>query len=273
MKNKILIVAITVIAVVSLVVITPVLADDDNANAGAKASSTKDKSDQSNTDRDIDSKINNLNKLVNKISGLKKITVDQKTALSSSTQQLIANFISLKTTMSSSTGTTSINTDKQELIQASRDYALVIPRANIIATANRIETIVSMMNIVGTKLQVRLSQMSSSSDLVSLEANLKDLVTKVAEASRLAQTAINEVITLTPDNGDNTKMTANTATLKSARSKLQLASKALKDAKKDAQIIIQALVKEDKSIMNLNKEKGKDVVPTSTATTSTTTSQ
>lgn len=215
--------------------------------------------------KEIDSRVTNLGSLISRLQQMRNLSDAQKSSIVATIQNLISNLNTLKTQINSDTSTTSLKNDDQAITQNYRVYALVMPQLNIVAAADRIITIDNMMSIVGSKLQSRLTQESNISNISALQAALSDMSAKLADAKSQAQAAVSEVTPLVPDQGDKTKMAANTATLKNARTKIQAAQKDLTAARKDASTIIAALVKADRTLMNGSRSSA-STTPSSTAT-------
>jgi hypothetical protein len=218
--------------------------------------------------KEVDVRVTSLNTLITRVQGLRNVSDAEKSSIVTTLQGLIVNLNSLKdqitTTDSSST---TLRDDIQSITENYRIYALAIPQLNIFAAADRITTVLAMLNTVGGKLQTRLAGSSGVPNMTVLQADLTDFAAKISDANTQVQAAVSEVSPLTPDQGDKTKMASNTATLKDARSKIQAAQKDLVAARKDAQTIITALIKSDKAIMG---KTGAATTTTGTTTGTTT---
>ncbi|MDE1940526.1 MAG: hypothetical protein KGI66_00195 [Patescibacteria group bacterium] len=201
-------------------------------------------------DKEIDVRVQSLNKLIARIQGLRNISDAQKSSIENTLQSIVTNLQTLKTQVDAATSTADLRSDDKAVIDNYRVYALVMPQLNIIAASDRIVTISQMLGSVSQKLQSRLSSASGISNLSALQSDLSDIAAKAADAASQAQAAVSEVSALVPDQGDKTKMASNTAALKDARSKIRAAQQDLVAARKDAEAIIQALVKWDKSVMS-----------------------
>lgn len=204
---------------------------------------------QSKSGKEIDQRIDSLNKLLTRVQSFNKVSDADKASIASSIQNVITTLTSLKTKIATDTSTSTISVDMKSITEANRVYALVIPKINVMAAADRVGTIYDMLSIIAGKIQVRLSQSTSTPDASSLQSDLSDMNAKLADAKTQAQNAINAVASLQPDNGDKTVMQSNTTALKAGRTDIQNATKDLTAARKDAQTIIQALRKDDGSLM------------------------
>jgi hypothetical protein len=272
MKNKFLIGAASAVmllgAAVPAFAQTSTSTDREQNREDKKALITAKERTQS--DKEIDRRIADLNKLITRVQQFRNIPPSQTSSIVATIQGLITNLNNLKTEIDSTASSTVLKNDKQAITQANRIYALAIPQLQIVASADRMITIVSMMTAVGTKIQTRLAQEPTVAAMPAVQTAFTDYSAKLNDSKSLAEAAFAQVSPLVPDQGDKAKMTANTAALKDARTKLQTAQKDLKAARKDAETIIQALVKADKSMMgdlkgNVNGKNG--------TTTGTTTHQ
>ena len=200
--------------------------------------------------KEIDVRVDSLNKLVTRIQGLRNVSDSQKTQIVTTLQNLITNLTTLRSQITAEASTTALKGEVAEITKNYRVYALAIPQLNIFAASDRIITIAAMMNTIGSKLQARLQAATGVPNIATLQSDLTDMGAKIADANTQAQAAVAEVSPLVPDEGDKTKMASNTAALKDARTKIQAAEKDLAAARTDAKTIIEALVKSDKSIMS-----------------------
>jgi septation ring formation regulator EzrA len=150
----------------------------------------------------------------------------------------------LKTRIEASTDGETLKTDVQSITKSYRVFALVMPKANIAAAADKVVTITAMMSEMGAKLQARVQAAAAAgADVTVLQATLTDLAAKITSANAHAQAAVNGTATLTPDEGDKTKMEANLAALKAARTELQAAHQDIVAGRKDIKTIIDGLKK------------------------------
>lgn len=205
---------------------------------------------QSRGDREIDARVESLNKLSARIQEMKNVSASEKASISATIQSEIGALGTLKARIDAGTSTTTVRGDVQSIAPAYRIYALIMPQLHIIAASDRIITLVGMMNTLGIKLQSRLS--ASATVDASLQAKLTDFNAKTADAGVQAQAAVSLVAGLRPDQGNQTIMQSNLAALKDARSKIRTAEQDLKTARKDAQDIIKELVKSDRALMHMD---------------------
>lgn len=241
-------------------------AEDSNKMASSterKEQKQLEKSDKikSIADKQLDQRMENLGKLKDKVNKFKNINDNDKNSIIAIIDQLVSKLNALKNTIDTATSTAVIKEAKDSITENYRVYMLVNPELNIIASADRIGTMISMMNIIGAKLETRLGAVGTSSSITSANLTLAnktlaDLKTKIVDAQTNIQEAIKMVAPLMPDQGDKAIMESNTKTLKDARAKIKTAHNDLITAKKDSETIVKILAKDKKIEKNSdNKEK------------------
>jgi hypothetical protein len=203
--------------------------------AGAKA--------QQRGDQEIDRRIAALNDLNTRIQAMQKVTDTFKQGIAASITSEVSTLTTLKSKIDADTDLATLKTDIQSITGSYRVFALVLPQGRIAAAADREVTLVSMMSTLGAKLQARIQAAGQTSASSTAMVALSDMAAKLQDAQTQAQAAVTASASLTPDNGDKTKMASNTAALKEARKDLQTAQQDLVAARKDAGTIIKALPK------------------------------
>ena len=193
-------------------------------------------------DKEISQRIDSLNKLLARIQQMKNVTDANKATLNTGLQSQITTLTNLKTKIDGDTDTATLKTDLKSITSNLRIYMLVIPQGQIIAAADRINTIATDLATVGTKLQARITALQTSGkDVTSLQAALTDLQSKLADAQTQSQNAINTVASLVPDQGNQTTAASNTAALKLARTDIQTGTKDVQNARKDVSTILKGV--------------------------------
>lgn len=203
----------------------------------------------------IDQRITGLNKLLARIQEMRNVSDSQKTNITSVIQGLVTEMTALKGKIGTDVSTTTLKTDSQSIMQAYRIYALVEPQLSIIAAADRTQTVIGAISVVGNKVQARLNNDSVASSSPAVKTAMADLIAKLTDANIQSQAAANDVLVLVPDNGDKTKFQSNLTVLKAARTKIQTAQKDIVAVRKDLQTITKVL-----------KESAKNATKTSTST-------
>lgn len=200
-------------------------------------------------DKMLDQRIESLNKLKERLTQMKNLSDTDQAALNTVINNVINDLNNVRTNIETATSTESAKEARESITKKYRVYALLMPQLNIIASADRITTMVSMMNIVTAKLESRLSSASTTSSLSITDLNtankaLVEVKTKLADAQNNAQSAVTQVSGLIPDDGDKAIADSNLKSLKEARSKLKTAQSSLVTAKKNAESVMKVLGKE-----------------------------
>lgn len=214
-------------------------------------------------DKQLDQRIENLIKLKERVMAYKNVSDTDKTTIVTVIGNVISELNDLKSTIENATSSDVVKESREKITKNYRVYALVMPQLSLIASADRMTTMVSMMNIVATKLENRLGQVATGTDittqnLASANKSLADLKAKLVQAQSDAQSAVTLVSQLVPDEGDKTVMESNQKALKDARAKIKSAQTNLVTAKKNAEAITKIL----------GKEKKKDIKNATTTPTS-----
>ena len=215
----------------------------------------------SKADDQVSKRIDSVNNLITKIQNMKNIGDGDKSSLVSDLQGEITKLTSLKTKIDGDIDVATVKKDLISLTSSTRIYALVIPKANILASVDKINTIATMFGTIATKLQARVDELkASSTDVTALQAAIDGIRSKISDAKNEALTAQTTVSGLVPDNGDKTKMDENNANLKSARVNIKNANQDLSTARKYAGVVMNAL----RPAKNPNEKIDKNKVGTST---------
>lgn len=189
-------------------------------------------------------RLNALAKIATRISDMKRVSGDDKAALSASVQGQIDALNALKVKIDSDDSTTTLKDDVQSITASYRVYALVLPQAAITAAADRVSAVVSLMQSFSAKLSAVISAAAQGgADVSASQTALADYNAKVADAKMQADAAASLVANLKPDNGDQSVMQSNTAALKDAHAKIQAAHQDLVAARKDITAIRKDLPK------------------------------
>ncbi len=193
-------------------------------------------------DKEIDRRIDALNKLIVRIGEMKRVSDSEKTSISTEIQSQITALAVLKTKIDADTDIAVLRVDVKSITDSYRIFALIMPRNTILAAADRLNAIVVEMNAVGVKLQARVATaQSAGKDVTALTAALNDFTTKLTDAKIQSESAASGVASLTPDQGDKTKAAANRAALVAARGDIKTGTEDLKAARADVKKIIEAL--------------------------------
>lgn len=197
----------------------------------------KDKANQ-----EIDRRLNSLNKLINRIQAMKKITEADKTSLISLAQDQITNLTALKDKINTDSDLNTLKTDVGSITTQYRIYMLFIPRIHILAASDKLLEIADDINQIVPKLQSRIQAAEQAGkDVSAAQTTLADLQVKLADMQSQVKSAQELVTSLTPDQGNKTKTASNKTALQNALKKLQAARQDLRTAVQDIQTIKQNL--------------------------------
>ena len=249
MKTKIFAPTLALAAALALVAVVPTFAQSVTAsvNAAVNTPSAQVKSyvrptaASSRVIKEIPNRIDSLNKLAARIQSMKNLSDAQKASFKATIQSSVTDMANLASKIQLETSTSSLAADLKSIAPDYRIYMLVEPQVSIMAAADRVNTIVTTLQTLETKIQGRVASTTNADTLASLQSALTDITAKLADATKQAQAATTEVSGLVPDNGDKTVMTSNTAALKDARSKIQAANKDIQAAYKDAQSVVKGV--------------------------------
>lgn len=241
--NKKLLTAILSLLVIGNLVANPVLAETEEATSSTRGLMQKNKVKLSGTPglrktqaqgvifdkmkartlQELTRRINALNKVLGKISGLKRLTADQKSTLTSQVNTEITALTNLKTKIEGDTDIATLETDKKSIINEYRVFALFIPKIHILAVAD------SILNIVDNVTNNWLPKLKERAiGVAGADAILADMETNLNDAKTQAQGAIDAVMPLTPSGYPGNK-----ETLKSARDMLVKARQDLAKVRHD----------------------------------------
>lgn len=213
-----------------------------NATASSTISQARMDKAKEKAQQEIDRRISALNALNTRVGAMTKISTEFKQNLNTDVQSQISTFTALKAKIAADTELDTLKSDIRSIAVSYRIFMLVIPQGHIAAAADREVTIINILAGIGAKLEARLqAAQTAGADITALSATLSDMAAKVTSAQTHAQAAVTGSATLTPDNGDKTKMASNEAALKAARKEIQAAQQDLVAARKDAETIIKAL--------------------------------
>lgn len=190
---------------------------------------------------EIENRVEALAQLRERITSM-KISSTTRESLNETLREQVADFRTLKDNVMRNA--TSTAEEVRSIAASHRIAALMLPKAQIIASAERTLSVVKAMRTVDGKLQTLIDNaVAAGADMSAATAALVDYRVKVDEAETLANVAKDGVDNLQPDDGDKTVFESNNATLKDARNKIADAHQALVAARKDIQDIRHALPK------------------------------
>ncbi|MGH7240859.1 MAG: hypothetical protein ACREGB_01025 [Candidatus Saccharimonadales bacterium] len=124
-------------------------------------------------DQEITRRLTALNKLSSKISGTSKLTATDKSALASEVSSEISGLTALKTKLDADTTLTDAQTDAKSIIANYRVYALIVPKIQLIRTADDQQVVEDKLSDLATKLSARISAaQTAGKDVATLQTQL-----------------------------------------------------------------------------------------------------
>ena len=170
------------------------------------------------------------------------VSDSEKSAIATQVQTQISNLTTLKAKIDADTDVATARADEKMITGNYRIYALIIPQGYIVASSDRISTLVSLMTSLQAKLQTRVTALSTSGkDTTALQAALTDITAKTNDATTQAQAAQTKVSLLAPDEGNVSVAASNKAALLAARADIKVAMTDLQAARKDISTITSGL--------------------------------
>lgn len=187
--------------------------------------------------KEIERRLASLNKLIEKLNKIKRLSSDQKVSLINQVQTQINDLASLKSKIELDTDLETLKTDVQSIVKSYRIYLLFIPKIHILSAADVMQNTADKLNELAAKLQTRINDAKNAGKNVSsLESLLTDMQNKIIDAKKQATDAQNAVLPLTPDGYPDNK-----TTFQSSRKMLQTGKHDLVQARIDAKKIINGL--------------------------------
>lgn len=190
-------------------------------------------------DLDITARTTSLDNLISKVETAKKLSTDQKSALTADMQTEKTGLLSLKTKLDSDTDVATARIDFQNIFAQHYVYAFYIPRINRIIAADDQSDAVAILIGLTPKFQSYITQVQSQGKSVTLlQSTLVDFQAKTADALSKSDQVIT---TLTPVTSAG--YPGNKTTLQTAASQLLTSRNDLTSARTDAKTLVISLRK------------------------------
>lgn len=188
-------------------------------------------------DQELNRRIAALNKLLVRLSEMKKLSPDQIATFKSQIQAEITSLTNLKAKTDADSDLPTLQADKKSIVASYRIFALFIPKMQLLAAADRMEIIADKLSDLATTLQSKIQQaQESGKDVTALQSSLSDMQAKLVDAKVQYNAVITEVTPLIPEGYPENK-----TILQDARLKLKAGAADLKTAHQDAKTIITGL--------------------------------
>jgi vacuolar-type H+-ATPase subunit I/STV1 len=188
-------------------------------------------------DKEIDRRLKTLNTLSIKITGAKKLSSASKTSLNNEVKAEISALNELKKKLDADTDLATAQADAKQIFSGYRVYALIVPKIQLIKTADGQQVTIDKLNAIAGKLQSRVdTAKQQGKDVATLQSALDDLKAKTAEAQSISKAVEAAVIDLQP-----TDYNSDYSVLRSQRDKLKTAQADIKAAAADARTVVNGL--------------------------------
>lgn len=192
---------------------------------------------QTRASGEIDRRLNSLQGAIESISQMKKISAEEKTALTASLQTEVTKLTDLKAKIAGATDLTTLKADVATIVSQYRIFALILPKTHLLASADVIGTTIDDLTVLATKLEARITQAEAQGmSVISLKRTHTAMLDKIADANKQYESIITNVSPLIPDG-----YPANRSTLTNARTLLTTARKNLAGASTDAKSLMTSL--------------------------------
>jgi hypothetical protein len=169
---------------------------------------------------EIDRRLNNLNVVLPKITAATHLTASDQTTLTNEVNTEITGLTALKTQLDGETTVTAAVSDVTAMVSEYRVYALVLPKVELVKTADDQQITEAKLITLSEKLQIRLdTERSDNQNASTLLADLTDMTTKTTAAQGISNTIEASVINLQPTDYDSNHaiLSGDVAQLKTAR--------------------------------------------------------
>jgi len=175
---------------------------------------------------EITRRLTTLATLQSKISSATHLTSSDAAYLSSEVSSEVSGLTALQTKLAADTSCATAKVDAQSIINDYRVYALVVPKVELIKTADDQQTTEGKMTNLSTELQARITaDQNDGKNVASLQADLNELNTQNSNALKISSDIEAAVLPLQPTdyNNDHTILSGDYAQLKTAHGDLVVA--------------------------------------------------
>ncbi len=186
---------------------------------------------------EIDRRVMALNKALDRLKNMKKISDADKSSLSSQIQTEITNLTTLKSKIQADSDLATLRADTQSIITSYRVFLLFLPQMRLLAGADSINQVADNLSTLKDKLKTRITAaQTAGKDVTALLTLLSDMDAKITDSKALSTAISTEIVPLTPAG-----YPGNSSVLQDAKTKLMAGITDLKTAGQDAKQIIQGL--------------------------------
>ncbi|HZL07569.1 MAG TPA: hypothetical protein VFC50_00035 [Candidatus Dormibacteraeota bacterium] len=186
---------------------------------------------------EITRRLKSLNELSGKISSEAKLSANDQASLSAEVSSEISNLTALKTKLDADTTDADAKADAQSIINDYRVYALIVPKINLVKTADDQLVAEAKLSDLATKLQTRISAaQTAGKNVTALQSGLTTMNSQISAAQAISTKIESDVIGLLPSDYNG-----NPSVLKGDRDQLKTAQSDIKDAVTSASTIVSSL--------------------------------
>jgi len=187
--------------------------------------------------REIKRRVVALNKILERIAKIKRLSDTQEKSLNTQVQSEIQKLTNLDAKIVAETYAAAIKEDAQSIIKSYKIYAFFIPNIHILGASDGMQNAAAKLDEIAVRFETKIIEAKGAGkDVTSLEKLLLDMKEKTASASSHAEQASSLVTPLTPEGYPDNKVT-----LKEAREILVLGYKDIQVAREDAVQILTKL--------------------------------
>ncbi|MFZ3073664.1 MAG: hypothetical protein WA093_00825, partial [Minisyncoccales bacterium] len=248
MSNKKIIIAVAALAILSSTQNSAAISISElpatQKNAATSTDTTKNRAANNNGQnalskiqerggKEIDRRVESLNKLEERVQSMIKINDSQKNAIIAQLQTQIESLSALKARIAAGTSASTTLENEKKITKEFRVYALTIPRGYIIAAIDRINNMAQKLQGLSDKLAAKITE-TKSNNAAKLQESVADMNTRIANAKTQALAAQAKVENLKPDNGDAAIAKSNQEALSAAKELIKTATKDLNYARNAA---------------------------------------
>lgn len=187
---------------------------------------------------EIDRRLASLNAALEKLNASAKLSATDKDALVKQMQTEISGLTALKTKLAGETDLAAARTDVTAIVTDYRVYALMAPKARLVASIDRLTIAADKLTALQTELKTKVDAQNSAaaSGISADQAKLTDMAAQISAANAAISGLTAKLLALQP-----TDYNSNHAVLVDYRSKTKTAFDDLKAARDDAKTVIDSL--------------------------------
>lgn len=169
---------------------------------------------------EIDRRLTILNALSSKISSATKLSTTDQATLANDVSSEISGLTSLKTTLDGETQVANAITDAQSIFSDYRVFALVVPKVDLIKTADDQQVTEAKLSDLATKIGSDITaDQNTGKNVTNLQTQLSALNSKISAAQTISSSIESSVINLSPSdyNSNHSVLSGDRDQLKTAQ--------------------------------------------------------